>query len=241
MKRGLPVLIILCAIAGLTAWFFLRQDSRDNALATRELATRTLAEYLARQYPGQRALLVSNPFTQNDDATKEVVAMEKAGIAGIQKGLGTKVTLEAIVFPELKPEARANPRAILIDNETTTPISYLVTESAFDQLVARHPNCDLLVSLVGLPATLNQAQCWHTAKPKFALLLPDLRLIGPATAVKQAMHKGKLAAFVLNKPRAPDLHSPLKQNGEFDKRFLLVTPENIESVIASYPQLFPAN
>ena len=240
MKRVAPILALVVFISAIVLWFFLRNDPRDNALDAREVATQRLAEYLAQNYPGQRALLVSNPFTENDATAKEIVAMEKAGIAGVRKGLGDKVTLEAVAYPELKPEARANPRAVFIDGETTTPLSYLVAPDSFDKLAAKHPNCDLMISLVGLPAALKETQCWQNQKPKFALLLPDLRFVGNLAAVKRAVQSGKLAAFVLLKPGAPDSRAPLKGPGDFDQRFILVTRENIDRVVADYPQLFPA-
>jgi hypothetical protein len=239
MKRWIPILVVIFAAAGVALWFFLRPDPHDHALAVRELATRTLAEYVARQYAGQRALLISNPFTENDGATKQILAMERAGISGIKEGLGMKVALHAIAFPELKPEARTNPRALLTGAETTTPISYLVSANAFDKLTTQYPDCDIVISLVGLPATLQEARCWRDPKPCFALLLPDLRFVGDLAAVKEAVQSGKLAAFVLNKPGAPDLRSSPQKDGEFDKRFLLVNRANIEQVIADYPQLFP--
>ena len=241
MKRAAAILLVIGAIAGLGSWFFLRNHSYDNTLTARGLAARQLAEYLAQKYPGQRALLISNPFTENDATAKEIIAMERAGIAGIRKGLGDKVILEALAYPELKAGARANPRGTFIDGETTTPLSYLVASDAFDKLAAQHPACDLMVSLIGLPADLRQARCWQSDKPSFALLLPDLRFVGDAAAVKRAVQRGKLAAFVLHKPGAPDLDTPLKGSGEFDQRFLLVTPENVERMVADYPQVFPAN
>jgi hypothetical protein len=93
-----------------------------------------------------------------------------------------------------------------------------------------------------LPAKLNGVRCWREPKPKFALLLPDLRLIGDATAVKQAVKHGKLAAFVLNKPGAPNSRARLKRSAadEFDRRFLLVTTENVDQLMEEYPQLFPS-
>src|SRR5688572_11496470 len=124
MKRLLTIFLIVAAIAAIAVWFFLRSDSQDNAFTARELATRCLGEYLAQKYPGERALVISNPFTKNDGTDTGIVAMENAGIAGLKKGLGDKVIVEAVAFPELKPEARANPRAVFIDGETTTPLSY---------------------------------------------------------------------------------------------------------------------
>lgn len=239
MNRGLLIGILFAAIAGVGLWTFLRPGPSDHARDARALATRVLAEYLARTYPGERALLVSNPFTQTGAIAPEIAAMENAGIAGIKQGLGGKVQLRGIVFPDLKPEARENPRALFIDGETTTPLSYLVADDAFDKLVAQHPDCGLLISLVGLPASLSRVRCWQTEKPRFALLLPDLRFIGNAAAVQKAVQSGKLAAMILHKPGAPDSRRPLKGRGEFDNRFLLVTRDNIDGMLAQYPQLFP--
>src|SRR5687768_6006443 len=134
MKRGAWVLILLVAVAfAVSSWLFLRKKSpHDNALAARELAMHRLGEYLAQKYPGHRALLVSNPFTESASTSKDILKMETAGITGFRSGLGTKATLEAVAFPELKPEAKTNPRAVFIDGETTTPLSYLVAEDAFD-------------------------------------------------------------------------------------------------------------
>ncbi|MCI0747329.1 MAG: hypothetical protein L0Y58_18140 [Verrucomicrobia subdivision 3 bacterium] len=239
MKRSLWIIILLLAVIGVGAtWWLLRSSPHDEALAARELATRKLAEYLARKFPGHRAIVVSNPFTQRDGVAREILAMEKAGVAGVRAGLGRRARVEAVVFPELKPEAQLDPRAVFIDAETTTPLSYLVAEDAFDKLISQHPNCDVVISLVGLPARLDRVRCWTDERPKFALLLPDLRPVGNTAAVKQAVVSGKLAAFVLYRPDTAELSKvagPLR----FEDRFLLVTAENIEQILTDYPQLFP--
>ena len=221
-------------------WYFLRDKPRDYALAARELAMRRLGEQLTQKFPGQRALLISNPFTQNANIASDIVATEKAGIDGFKKGMGDKLVLEAVAFPELKPEARTNPRAVFIDGETTTPLSFLVSADAFDKLTGQHPQAGLFVSLIGLPANVKELRCWQDEKTKFALLLPDLRFVGNAAAVKQSLQKGKIAAMVLQKPGAPSLHRGVSQT-DFDRLFILVTAENVERAILDYPQLFPPN
>jgi hypothetical protein len=239
VKRAIPVVaVLLLAAAGF--WYFLRDKPRGYALTARELATRRLGEYLAQKFPGQRALLISNPFTENATTASEIVATEKAGIDGFKKGLGDKLVLEAVAFPELKPEARTNPRAVFIDGETTTPLSFLVSPDAFDKLASQHPHAGLFVSLIGLPANVKDLRCWQEEKPKFALLLPDLRFVGNAMAVKQSLQKNKIAAMVLQKPGSPSLHRGVSQT-DFDRLFILVTAENIERTMLDYPQLFPAN
>ena len=240
MKRAIPLIIGPLVLITAGVWFFLRSQPGNYALAARELATRRLGEYLAQKFPGQRALLISNPFTQNANTASEIVATEKAGIDGIRKGLRDKLVLEAIAFPELKPEARTNPRAVFIDGETTTPLSFLVSADAFDKLAGQHPQAGLFVSLIGLPANVRELPCWQNEKPKFALLLPDLRFVGNAAAVKQSLQNGKIAAMVLQKPGAPSVHRGVSEQ-DFDRLFILVTADNIERTMLDHPQLFPPN
>ena len=240
MKRATPLIIGALVLITAGIWYFLRSEPRDYALTARELATRRLGEHLAQKFPGQRALLISNPFTQNANIASDIVATEKAGIDGFKKGMGDKLVLEAVAFPDLKPEARTNPRAVFIDGETTTPLSFLVSADAFDKLAGQHPQAGLFVSLIGLPANVKELRCWQDEKPKFALLLPDLRFVGNAAAVKQSLQKGKIAAMVLQKPGAPSLHHGVSQT-DFDQLFILVTADNIERTMLDYPQLFPPN
>jgi hypothetical protein len=245
MNRSVvPLILLVAVLAGGAYWFWSKNDPPKNALRVREIATRGLAEYLAKRWPGQRLLVVSNPFTQHPGVARSIVEMEEAGLRGLREGCDNRLVLETVAFPELREDALKNPRALVMGTETTTPLSYLVAEDAFDKLVKANPRCELLVSLIGLPEDLDQTQCWQSnAPPRFALLLPDLRMIGDASAVREAMKRGKLAAFVLDKPGAPSAQSPPGRDAaaEFEKRFVLVTADNIDPLIQNSPQLFPRN
>ena len=238
MKRAIPYGLAVLVLAAVVVWYFARSGPRDHALAARELATRRLAEHLAQKFPGERALLISNPFTQNANTAREIIATEEAGIEGFKEGLGDKLALEAVAFPELKPDAQGQPRSVFIDGETTTPLSFLVADNAFDKLAEQHPRCGLFASLIGLPANVKESRCWQEQKPRFALLLPDLRFIGNAAAVKEAVQKGKLAAMVLAKPGASGFHRGVAAT-DFDRLFILVTADNVEKTMLDHPQLFP--
>jgi hypothetical protein len=242
-RATLWVILLIALASGAALWHALRTPSQENAYQARALATRRLAEVLSAKFPGSRALVLSNPFTHEAGTPRAIAAMEEAGVRGLKEGFGQRLALAGVVFPELKPGARDNPRAFLPDAETSTPLSHLVAEDALDRLAAQHPECDVIVSLIGLPAALDRVRCWQTnAPPRFALLLPDLRFIGDATAVRNAVQRGKLAAFVLHKPGAPDSRAAVGRDAaaEFEKRFVLVTAENVEEVMRRHPQLFPA-
>ena len=234
------LVIFLAGAAFAVGWMVLNKTPEKKALLARELATERMAQYLAQKYPGQRALIISNPYTRQKGLAPGVYDQEEAGIRGLRKGFANKVAVGAVAYPELKSGAQNDPRSVQISAGSTTPLSFLVTDDAFDKLARQH-GCDLIVSLIGLPVNLGAVEAWRrTGKPKFALLLPDLRMVGDAAAIQSAVKAEKLAVFVLNKPGAPPEQSRLSDDrqAEFERRYILVTPETIDQVLQSYPQLF---
>jgi hypothetical protein len=219
----------------------LRKLCGAGPLTQRELAMEYLGRYLASQYPGKKAVVLANPFSKKSGQPREVYQFEKAGLQGLQRGLGKSVVIEAVAFPELKPGFAENPRSVFIDPRTTTPLSYVVTDEALDKIAGAHPQAELLVSLIGLPINVPQTETWKRANPrKFALLLPDLRMVGDEGAVREAVLSGKIAAFVMNKPGAPAEDQPMGKDSkmEFDRRFLLVNRDTIDHLLQVYPRLF---
>jgi hypothetical protein len=184
--KFLSVLILTAAIVGLLeAQFHILRGPR--VLDQRELATRVLGNYLAEKYHGQKAMVFSNPFSRKPGQPRVVYQFEKAGLRGLRRGLEPSVSIEAVVFPEIRPEFLRNPSAVYIDPTTTTPLSYVTTETAWDALIQQHPGADLVVSLIGLPANLRRTETWRRESgKKFALLLPDLRMVGDSAAIRQA-------------------------------------------------------
>jgi len=222
MKRACLLVVAIAALA-LAIWYFTRDKEQAAAFHARQASTRMLAEYLAKEFPGGRVLVISNPFIQSG-SPPDVLKMEQAGIAGLRQGFWSTAKLN-VAYPELKPAARENPRSYLTDPETPTPLSYLVAEDAFDKLANGY---DLIISLIGLPVALNKVQYWQKSrKPNFGLLLPDLRIIGGAADVRRALNAGKLAAFILPQP------------GGAKEQFVLVTSENLEQMQKQYLKLLP--
>ena len=241
MKRAWLLLALLVLVAAAAGLLLFRGGRPPAAAQSRRVATRGLAEYLASRYPGSRAIVVSNPFTQRRGLAKAVYAQEKASIRGIEEGLGGAIELKAVVFPELRPEALQDPSRVEIDASSPTPLSYLMADGAFDHLLQEHPDCDLVISLVGMPLELGRVEAWRASSPvRFALLFPDLRMLGSRASIRDAVRSGKLAAFVLPRPDPPDGESPAagEYRTDFERHFILVTPETIDRVVESYPGLF---
>ena len=244
IKRILIALAVIGITGGL-AWIILTRRAPEHgaALSARELAARALAEQLAQSGKGKRVLVVANPFEPAGKLTREMRDMQEAGLRGLKAGLGQKIPF-AIAWPELRPGVLENPRSVFIDPETTTPLSYLVTSDAFDHLAQQHADCDVVFSLIGLPAELSRVRCWQDAAgPGFALLLPDLRIIGNRAAVRASLESGKLIAFVAARPNATPTSAGAASDwrAAFEQQFVLVTRENVEAMVRAFPQLFPAN
>jgi hypothetical protein len=88
---------------------------------------------------------------------------------------------------------------------------------------------------------VRETEAWKSASGRrFALLLPDLRMVGNQAAILQAVQSRKIAAFVLNKPGAPPEDQPLGRDlrMEFDQRFLLINPETVDRYLEAFPRLF---
>lgn len=232
--------LVCLVVVGFAARILLKPKPQLNAERVREIATRGLAAYLAQTQPGRRVLVFSNPFARDPKSAPAIVKMEEAGIRGLEEGWKEKLKVAAVVLPELKAGARENPQAFIADPETPTPLSYLVAPDAFDNQAKLHAGCELVVSLIGLPAELERCEIWsRSGPPAFALLLPDLSVIGGVQAVRAAVTSGKLLAFVLRRPGAPSDSEPATGDSleEFQKRFVLVTKDNFEDVAKARPEL----
>jgi hypothetical protein len=244
MKRGLywgSIFLLLVAILGLVeAQFHLFRSLFGSAsLGQREIATQFLGEYLATRYSGKKAVVLANPFSTQRGQPREVYQFERAGLRGLRRGLGTAVAIEQVAYPEIRPEFLKDRSSVRIDPSTSTPLSYIVAEDALDKIGRQYPQAEILVSLIGLPINVLQSETWKKGT-RFALLLPDLRMLGDRSSIRAAFQSGKIAAIVLNKPGAPSDDQPLGRDPkmEFELRFLLVTPENVDQCLKAYPRLF---
>lgn len=218
--------------------FFFSGCTKTAPVSERELATRVLAEEVAKVIAPKKVLVISNPFSRESGRPPEVYEFEKAGISGLQEGFGEGAEVE-VDFPALKPEVLKDPGSVQVDAQTTTPLSFLVVQNAFSALVQKHSDADLVVSLIGLPVNLVEFPEWtQPGKPQFALLLPDWRMIGGKEAILQSFRSRKLAAAVVRKPNSPEGEIPGDSTEAFHQRYWLVTPENVEKLLAEHPAAF---
>ncbi len=212
-------------------------------MARRELVLEQLTEAAVRAVPKAGVWVVGNPFAARPGADASLRDVEEASLRGVQRG-ATRAGARylGVGYPVLRDEAMTDPTSVAIPPGVTTPLSFLTVKGAWDRLRAEHPEANLWISLIGVPADLAETQAWlDPSGPRWALFLPDLRWMGGRDAVASALDRGRLVALVLGRPGAPPESEPMVANDreEFERRYILVTRENWDSVVTTWPQLFP--
>ncbi len=183
-----------------------------------------LGARIAKLRPECKVLVLSNPFTKKSGYLDEKNQYERAGLRGLRKGLGGRSPV-TVVFPEIRPEFLANPQSVVIPPESRTPLSFLMQPASVDHLAEAHAECRVIVSLIGLPIGVNRLKIWNEKDPRcFALLLPDLRVLGPPDQAVAAFERGKLLAAVVEDLKSGDP--------------VIVTRDNIVKVLEQQPRAF---
>jgi len=221
-KRTIVVTSGLALVAAATTAFLaLSSSPKSAALAAREHAMEMLGAQIAKVRPECKVLVLSNPFTKESGYLHEQSQFERAGLRGLRKGLGGRSPV-TVVFPEIRPEYFANPQSVVIPSDSRTPLSFLMQPASVDQLAEAHPECRVVVSLIGLPVGVTQLKIWSEKERRsFALLSPDLRLLGPPDQAMAAFQQENILAAVLEDPKSGDP--------------LIVTKDNVVQILQRQP------
>lgn len=218
------VLALGLVVVAVAAIAFLARPSgpKSAALAARQRAMEMLGARIAKLRPECQIMVLSNPFTKKAGYLNEKTQYERVGVRGLRKGLGGRSTV-TVVLPEIRPEYFTNPQSVFLPADSRTPLSFLMQPASVDQLAEAHPECRIIVSLIGLPDGVEQLKIWQETAPHcFALLLPDLRVLGPPAKAVEAFQRGKLLAAVVEDSQSGDP--------------LIVTRDNVEEVLQRQPK-----
>lgn len=181
-----------------------------------------LGARIAKLRPDCPVLVLANPFAKDAGYFSEQNQYERAGLHGLRRGLGGRGNV-TVVSPEIRPEYLVDPASVIIPPDSATPLSFLMRPASVDQLAEAHPECRVIVSLIGLPFGVERLPLWSERDPRsFALLLPDMRILGPAAATAAAFEQGKVLAAVVTDGRSG--------------KPLVVTAENVHEVLRTQPK-----
>ena len=214
---------------------------REREMAYQMIGAQKLGMYLAEKYAGSKAVIIVEPkLGGSADAEGG-----NAQVAGLKEGLGGKVEVVAEISPEIPASAKnafSQEMAPMAEGEgggageMLPPLEFWFTAKLFDELVTKNKDkCDLIITTIGLPMDLGAMKFWKMKeRPKLALAS------GSVYELKAAIKSKMVVAAVTYNPKAvyDEKAPPSSLDAAFDKRFLLVTPEGVDTIAAEHKDLF---
>jgi hypothetical protein len=242
------VVVMVCALGILIQTGMFGDYSTSKIIANEMVYAKAGAyipgKYIGEKFPGSKILFLVDDEKYNS-RQKEIIESFKEGLAGKAEIIGSECprplppapTEEAIAAEgaATTPPIQQGP----IDSMMMMPIQETMTAQVVNDIMLKYPKANMLVTFVGFPRDIENMDIWHeedTEKMvKVAVVSGDIYQLKPAFARKQA------AAVVAYSPKAKfdESKAPSDMQAAFDKRYLLITLENIESILTEYPGLFP--
>lgn len=213
------------------------EEFRNKELAYQRIAHKRLGEEIAKRHPGAKILLIK--YNELGMEEGEPNLTEAAQMEGLKKGLNGKATIAVVErvssgmeeFLEEDGKPRKSPEEIMEE---------MFTAEKFNKLVAVNKNCNVVVSLVGLPPDYQLLKLWKVKDPKKrpALVLANAYIyelkfgFNPKYKFITAALAHKAVPFDPNQP------VPKDEQKAFDSRFLMITPDNVLEIAKENPDLF---
>ena len=242
-KRGAEwgkLLTIVCGFLIIVAafWTNLCQGNVNSAAIERERQYQraeaiVLANQLASVYKGNgKCLLIHNPvFGKSMNEVENLIDAFEEGFIG-------KVT-------EIRP---------VPIKETTQRAIREITAEDFNKIIDKNSDCDLIITLVSLPFKEDQLYKIDSFE-----MIPDENdssiyikdpnkkyplfgvVRGSVSHLETLLNDGLIGAMSLYKPKPTIDEEPVPESAQeaFNKRYLIVTPQNLKSIKSKHPSLFP--
>ncbi|OGV50456.1 MAG: hypothetical protein A2X49_14800 [Lentisphaerae bacterium GWF2_52_8] len=225
----LLAIVIACGITILFQTGVLGSANTEKLIAKEMLFAKAkatvLGQSLAASYPGLKTLLIVEPGYEKNENQKQL-------IAALKEGFGSKIPTVVIASPEVPPMPAGTPPEMMM----RPPLEEMMQAKQFDAIINKYPDCKLIVTLIGLPFDVGEMELWRkdeAVRPKVALFN------GEIYELKGAIMQKLIVAAVAYKPGAKFTESPTKDiKKDFDLRYVLLTPANVEAEAAKNPGLF---
>ena len=153
-KIALIVSIIAGIIvsAGSIFLYLYSQDSIEISSSNAELSYtmvkyEILGKHISQKEPGSKILIITDKQRRNDSRSPLLLEAFKKGLEG-------KTSIVAMETPEIIWDER-RPR-LTPEEMDMIPIIEITKPEAFDKIIDMHPECNIVVSFIGLPYEQNK-------------------------------------------------------------------------------------
>lgn len=220
---AIAVLLILFAWVRLGCWGTsgkrAASAARGREMAYANAQMLCLGRYLAENHAGHKVLVLTYP-APSDYLKKR----NKAMVDSLSEGLEGALTLAGQESPA-PPDGSGPMVSAMMD---------INKPENLDAMIERHPDCDMIVSLISLPHNYKEMKFWKTpdrARPK--LVLADANI----AIMEELLKKGRVVAAVVRKPgQGYDVGEKLPKDPIelFNQRYILVDAKNIDQVLSGF-------
>ena len=210
--------VLVCGVAISVHNLFYDKNAKyegiENGYA--ESTAYIMGEELAKRFPGAKLLVIVEPDYQNN---KTMLGMVNA----LKKGLGSKMT-----------KVDVEPLKVKIP-PTYTLLSVMKAKDFNSIIKAKKPS--IVLTLVGLPNDFQKLDIWkmYEDEPEKA---PKLAVInGSISDLYPVIKEGVVVAAVRYKPDVfvdENDVCPADYKKAFDKRYLMITPKNVDQIKKKY-------
>lgn len=243
-KKGAPwgqPLTIVCAVLVIVLGFYVSlansgltgggasKASQNREIEYQKIQTRVLGKYLAEKYSGKKAILLKDPQAPADTPY----------IVGLKEGLGNAVEIIEELSP-VPPKSAMAPGADGGPEQIMEPMEVWFSKQSFDKLLKdKMGKADILITTVGLPGGVGSNGKGFVGTS----VLKNKKVAFAGGSVYEhgaGLKAGDIIAAVTYKPNAEYDEKPVPKDEKvaFDKRYILITPENFNEVVGTYKEIF---
>ena len=194
----------------------------ENEMRFARSTTVILGRKLAEVKPGANVLIVVEDDTAQNPRQDTL-------IAGLREGFGSAITNVTIKSPPVQ-KPKGGPE------DYSMPMMELMKADDFNKLFDQNRSCNLIITMIGLPYDFPKLNLWKQFEqdpkktPLLCLMNADISMMYPA------IKSGLVPAAVTHNPdaRYTEEAAPVDPQQAFDKRYLLITTENVDEIAKKY-------
>jgi hypothetical protein len=223
------------------------KEAREREIEYQRIQTRELGKYLGEKFAGSKVVVMVDPMLRFD-MYGDPIQREDPILEGLKQGLGNKLTITAEIFPKMPIKEKKAPVVgpdgeMMPMDDMMEPMEMWFTAEKFKEILPAKDSYDIFVTLVGVPSMGNVASVMRDlAGKKLVFVGGDTMTMGKLfmAGERQASVAPVAVAAVTYNPKAIYDDKPIPKNPKeaFDKRYLLITPANFESIKAEHANLF---
>ena len=186
-----------------------------------------LGNYVGTRLAGSNILVITDPA--NEYSRERLQRLGNVFLSG----LSGRANVAKVVAPS-PPESGANSDS---DAEMLT-YEYYLTAAAFDEMMSEHPECNMVLSMMGLPYDFAEMSFWEKEEEeRQKLVLVNANLYDLRKAI---MGNFIQAAVAHRQDIKYDMEEEVPEDykAAFEKRYLMVTPETVDQIAGQFPKMF---